>query len=80
MGYEDQMSLYAYVRNDPINATDPSGKFLLKLATIGMDIVDLGADLAAGNYRDAAVTALTILDPTGVSGPQVDRLAEDKRV
>lgn len=76
MGYEDQMNLYAYVRNDPINATDPSGKFLLKLATIGMDIVDL----AAGNYRDAAVTALTILDPTGVSGPQVDRLAEDKRV
>lgn len=33
VGYEDQMNLYAYVGNDPMNAIDPDGKRLKKLFT-----------------------------------------------
>ena len=33
VGYDDGMNMYAYVGNDPINATDPSGEIIVLLAS-----------------------------------------------
>lgn len=45
VGYEDQMNLYAYVGNDPINMTDPTGKWIVQLvATLGGAVIGGAAE------------------------------------
>jgi hypothetical protein len=55
---------YAYVANDPVNGTDPTGQVIetvWDVANIGMGVASFGANVATGNVVGAVVDGLGIV-------------------
>jgi RHS repeat-associated protein len=74
-GYAGGRNLYAYVGNDPINFTDPSGMYLNQAGNAAWGLTKSGASFAYNNPLLTATVVGTIIAGGGPEDPLADAAA-----
>ena len=67
IGYGDGLNWYAYVQNDPLNKTDPSGEFGLVGLALGA-IIGAGVEIASQIQENGSVTDWGAVGKEGLVG------------